>query len=323
VQSLRQVNPDIRKAFAPDDMKLVAARVVDKCDALDGAADGMVGDLRQCQKMFRAGDLKCAPGQNSSCLSAEQVTALERLFAGPKNSAGQQLYSDWPFDGGVGARNWRLWKLESTVAPWQNNPLIAIMGAGSLSYIFTTPPTKTEGTPPKLIDFLSAFDLDRDAPKIFATDGIFTESAMSFMTPPDVDDPKLAELKAKGHKLLVYHGQSDGVFSVNDTINWYEKLAANNGGDASAFARLFTVPGMNHCSMGPATDNFDSLGAMMDWVEKGKAPDRIIAKVNAGNAELPADWSKTRTRPLCPWPMIAKYKAGDKEQADSFACEAP
>jgi feruloyl esterase len=176
--------------------------------------------------------------------------------------------------------------------------------------------------------YLSHFDFDKDAPKIYA-EGTFTEhgkpvdykeSAWEFMTPPDADDPKLTELKQSGHKLILYHGQSDGVFSFNATTNWMDKLAANSGGDAGAFARLFAVPGMNHCASGPSTDNFDMLSAIVGWAENGKAPDRIVATVRADNEEVPADWSRERTRPLCPWPKVARYIGGDKEKAESFEC---
>jgi feruloyl esterase len=197
------------------------------------------------------------------------------------------------------------------------------MGAGSLSYIFTTPPTKTAGDSASLLTYLSKFNFDTDAPKIFATDATYKESAMDFMAPSDVANPTLADFKAKGRKLIVYHGMSDPVFSVNDTIQWYEKLSVNNGGDATAFARLFTIPGMTHCNSGPATDQFDMLTAMMSWVEAGQAPEQVIAAVNPTNPDLPADWSKSRTRPLCVWPQIAKYKEGDKEQAASFQCALP
>lgn len=323
VQSFQIADPDIRKSFSRDDMKLVAAKVVESCDALDGLKDGIVENVRQCQKTFKLSDLKCTGEKNATCLTANQITALERSMGGPKNSAGTQLYSDWPYDGGMGGGNWRLWKLESAVPPWKNYPLIGIMGAGSLSYIFTTPPTKTTGDPDALVNSLSKFNFDTDAPKIFATDATFKESAMDLMAPPDVADPKLAEFNAKGRKLIVYHGQSDPVFSVNDTIQWYEKLASNNGGDAGSFARLFVIPGMTHCSGGPATDQFDALSALMTWVEAGQAPDQIIASVSATSPEIPAEWSKTRTRPLCVWPKIAKYKDGDKEKAESFQCELP
>lgn len=322
VQSFQIADPDIRKAYSRDDMKLIGNKVVEKCDALDGVADGLVGDLRQCQSVFKLSDLQCSAEKTATCLTANQVTGLNRSMGGPKNSSGQQLYSDWSFDGGMGAGNWRFWKLEG-IPPWDNYPLIATLGAGSLSYIFTTPLTQTPGKPADLVKFLSNFNFDTDAPKIFAKDAQFTESAMDFMTPPDVANPKLARLKAKGHKLIVYHGQSDGVFSVNDTINWYELLSANNGGDASDFVRLFTVPGMNHCAGGPATDQFDMLSAITNWVENGIAPDNVLASVNPNNPELPADWKKTRTRPLCAYPKIAKYTSGDKELASSFTCQAP
>jgi feruloyl esterase len=247
-------------------------------------------------------------------------------MSGPTNSAGEQLYSDWPYEGGMSSGNWRFWKLESGVPPWDNYPLIATLGGGSLSYIFTTPPTETPGDPASLVAYLTEFDFDEDAPGIYATDDTFTESAMDFMAPPDVDDPMLTELQESGGKLLIYHGQSDGVFSVNNTINWYEALSENHDGDASDFARLFTVPGMNHCSGGPTTDQFDALSALMTWVEAGEAPDQIVASVDPANPEIPEGWSPTRTRPLCPWPEIAVFTGdaeSDIEAASSFSCELP
>jgi len=201
------------------------------------------------------------------------------------------------------------------------------MGAGSLAAIFTTPPTLTKGDPESLMAFLEHFDFDRDAPKIYAkgdfvVDGkpiAYKESAWAFMTPPDADDPKLESLRAAGHKILLYHGQSDGVFSFNSTAAWIEKLKSN-APEADSFARLFAVPGMNHCKSGPATDRFDALSALVAWAEKGQAPDTILATVSPDNKEVPADWSPTRTRPLCPWPKVARYVGGDKEKAESFAC---
>jgi hypothetical protein len=104
------------------------------------------------------------------------VNALKTSLAGPTNSKGEALYSDWPLDGGIGTGNWRAWKVESSVPPWNNYPIIATMGAASLNYIFSTPPVAVEGSNDKLIDALKAYDFDKDAPKIFARDGTFTES---------------------------------------------------------------------------------------------------------------------------------------------------
>jgi len=323
VQDFEKADPDLRKSFSREDMRLISAKVLDACDALDGVQDGMVGDLKLCQRRFRLADLACTGEKIASCLTPQQVAALARAFGGPRDSAGHQLYATWPFDAGMGSENWRFWKLESPIAPWEHLPLIAIMGAGSLSYVFTTPPTRTDGTPQALLKFLESFDFDKDAPKIYARDGTYTESAMEFMTPPDAADPRLAELDRAGHKLIVYHGQSDGVFSVDDTIDWYDRLDRNNAGKAASFARLYLVPGMNHCAGGPSTDKFDMLGAMVDWVENGRVPDAITATVSDKNLELPADWSRNRTRPLCAYPAIARYQGGDKEHADSFVCSGP
>jgi hypothetical protein len=88
-------------------------------------------------------------------------------------------------------------------------------------------------------------------------------------------------------------------------------------------ARLFAMPGITHCGGGIGVERFDALTALMDWVEKGVAPERITASVSPANREIPAGWSPTRSRPLCPWPRYAKYKGGDIEQADSFECATP
>lgn len=314
VQNFEAVNGDVRTAFAPADLQAVSDAVLAACDDLDGVADGMVYDLVGCQSVF---DLSAAG------LTAGQETALSNVMGGPKNSADEQLYSDWPYDAGIKNGDWTFWKLSSSIPPWDYYPLIATLGGGSLSYIFTTPPTQTPGTPADMVSYLSNFDFDVDAPKILATDATFMESAMTFMTPTDVANPTLAQFRAAGGKLLIYQGQSDPVFSANDIINWYEALTGNYNGDATGFARLFLVPGMGHCSSGCAADQLDALSALMDWVENGDAPDQLSAWVDPNNPELPAGWSPSRTRPLCVWPEIAVYVGGDTESADSFACQAP
>jgi Tannase and feruloyl esterase len=128
--------------------------------------------------------------------------------------------------------------------------------------------------------------------------------------------------------MLVYHGVSDQIFSVNDTEAWYKGVQAANKGDASNFARFFKVPGMGHCSGGPAADQFDMLDSLVKWVEQGNAPDKVIASVrgtgNLGgvNTDLPAAWSATRTRPLCAFPKVARYSGtGSLEAEASFSCQ--
>ena len=169
--------------------------------------------------------------------------------------------------------------------------------------IFTTPPTKIEGKPAALLKFQAEFDLDKDAQKILATSGPFTESALDFMSPPDRDDPKLAEFKQAGGRMIIFHGHSDGPlpFRFNATIDWYEKLAKNNQGDATSFVRFYPIPGMAHCSGRPATDRIELFAALVDWVEKGKATDTPIASARADNTELPPSWSEKSRPPLCNW----------------------
>jgi hypothetical protein len=321
IQSFAPVSSDLSGVFSRSDLKLVADAVRAQCDRLDGAADGMIEDLAACQKTFDLDRLACRAGRSEACLQPKQVAALERSFEGPHDKSGKLLYASWWYDAGLGARDWRGWKLESAIPGLGGLPLIATLGAGSLAQIFMTPPVRVEGTPASLLDFLRGFDFDRDAPKIFATTKQYSVSAMDFMAPTDWRAPKLAALQAAGGKVIVYHGGSDGAFSIKATIDWYDKLRADNGGDVSGFARFYAVPGMSHCSGGPTTDRFDLFGALVDWVEHGKAPGAVTASVRRDNPELPPDWSKTRTRPLCDWPKVARYKGGDLESAASFRCE--
>jgi pimeloyl-ACP methyl ester carboxylesterase len=308
--------PIISQAFSPADMSLVASKVLEKCDALDGVADGMVNNAPACKAAFKLSELTCTGEKTAACLSAAQVSSLQKVFAGPRNSQGDALYADWPFDAGVGAFGWRIWKMGTAPAATPNS-IIATMGGASLPYIFSTPPTALSGAGTTVIDYLLGYNFDTDARQVSASSGVYTQSPMAFMTPPNPTD--LSAFKKRGGKMIVVHGNSDPVFSVNDTIRWYGELNAAQRGDAASFARLFTVPGMAHCSGGPSTDNYDALGSLVNWVEKGVAPDRIEASARAANADAKA-WP-TRTRPLCAHPKMAKYKgSGDVELSSSFVC---
>ncbi|WP_293867509.1 tannase/feruloyl esterase family alpha/beta hydrolase [uncultured Alsobacter sp.] len=323
VQAFTKVDPDIRKSITRDDAQLISRRITETCDGLDGATDGITANVKACQAAFRFDSLACKAGETQGCLAPTKVEALKTIFAGPKNSKGETLYADWPADGGVGLGNWRFWKVESTIPGWNNYPTISTMGAASLALVFSTPPVKIEGNNEALMAFLRGFDFDRDAPAITAKGGAFAESSMDFMTPPDVDNPTLSGFAAAGRKMVIFHGQSDPVFSFNSTVRWYEALDRNVGGKAADMTRIFGLPGITHCGGGPGLEKFDALGALVDWVEKGKAPDRIVASVNPSNKEIPAGWSPGRTRPLCPWPTYARYKGGDVESEASFECAKP
>jgi hypothetical protein len=171
-------------------------------------------------------------------------------------------------------------------------------------------------------------NIDEAYGAIFATNAAFSESADTQITPPGKFSPEnLAALKNRGAKMLLYHGVSDAIFSHNDTVAWWERVNDAQNGKAADFARYFPVPGMAHCSAGAATDQFDALTPLVNWVEKGQAPASISASVrgagNAGgiNAELPKDWAANRSRPLCPYPQVATYKgSGSLDEAASFSC---
>lgn len=319
VQAFHAINGDIRTAFAPEDLQLVADAILDACDALDGLEDGIIADMHGCQAAFDISVLACEAESDGNCLSEMQIEALAKIHAGPANSAGEQLYSEWAWDRGLASGDWRFWKLESPIPPWDNLPLIAVMGSSSLATIFSNPPFEVDGDPASLQQFLLDYDFDDDAPRIDATDDVFAESPMEFMTPTDSDDPEMAGFRDAGGKMIVYHGISDPVFSVLDTINWYEMLDANNGGSAGEFVRLYTVPGMGHGPGSPAADKFDAFTALVEWVENGTAPQHLVATATPDNQYVPELIGVTRK--LCPYPQVARYTGGAEDSHESFTCE--
>ncbi|MBM4268814.1 MAG: tannase/feruloyl esterase family alpha/beta hydrolase [Deltaproteobacteria bacterium] len=297
--------PDLGSTFSDDDLRLLERGILDACDDRDGLADGIVYDFFACT--FDPGALECAGAKTPDCLTAGQVSALRKIFGGPRSSRGEALYSDFPWDAGLTSPlAFRSWILGT---PGTGGALNASLGAGALTYIFVTPPPATDDP----LAYVLGFDFDVDAPKIFATSGEFSESSVSFMT---ADSTSRDAFREHGGKLLIYHGASDAVFSVNDTIRWWEALDAEEGGSAASFVRLFSVPGMGHCgSGGISTDRFDAFPALVDWVERGIAPDRIEATATAASP-----WPG-RTRPLCPHPQQPRYRgSGSIESADSFDC---
>jgi len=316
--------PDLATAVTPADLDLLARAVLARCDALDGLADGLVADLSACQAAFRIErDLPVCPAGAAAtpgnCLSSAQQAVLARVFGGPRDAAGRPVYAGLPWDAGVRGRDWATWKLVNSVGP---------RDAVALAFVFSTPPaspTLVSGQGTTLLDHALGFDLARDLPRINVTDARYTESALQFMTPPD---PLMRAFVARGGKLLVVHGSADPVFSALDTVRWHADFRAAHGAAADRHARLFLVPGMNHSRGGPAADQMDLVDALVRWVEQGQAPDTVEARARGPgspvpNPELPADWSPSRTRLLCPHPQVARYTGrGDPEQAASFACAA-
>lgn len=318
--------PDVKSAISPAQWALLGRSVVARCDALDGAHDGMVLDTAACQAAF---DIQrdvpsCAPDaaasdESAACLSVAQKEVLTRVFAGAHTGSGQRIYSPFYWDAGVGAPGYASWHFSYST---QRDP-------GALAFIFNTPPVvEADWRATTGLKAALSTDLDAALRRIFATTETFTQSAWDFMTPPEPAAGQLPmqALHAHGGKVLVYHGVADPVFSAKTSVDWFERVQAAyaaQGMDAGAdLARLYLVPGMNHCSGGPATDTFDALGALVAWVEEGRAPEAIVATARGTdarvpNADVPAEWH-ARSRVLCPWPKVPRLLEVAQHSADNL-----
>jgi len=259
--------------LSDSDKKTVIDGILNQCDASDGAKDGIVFNTK-CR--FDPKLLVCKGPKADSCLTASQAAALEKGFTGPKDSKGRQVYAGFPFDTGIAATQ--------GIAGHLNGGLNPVGGP------FTA----------------ASMDVDARAERaLSASDMVSMTSAWT----------NLNTFSSHGGKLLFYHGVSDPWFSANDTIDYYERMTAANGGAAPVnnWSRLYLAPGMGHCQGGAATlDSFDLLSAVVDWVEKGTAPDAVTATGRA----FPG-----RSRPMCAYPNFAHYKgSGDAEDAKNFEC---
>jgi hypothetical protein len=306
----------LETAFTPAERAMVSKAVVNSCDTLDGVADGMVQDTRACQSKFNLmRDVPtCSGARDGGCLTQAQKQVVASIFKGATLANGERFYAGFPYDAGHGTAGVAFWEFNASLN----------LDSGAVGMIFKTPPVSAAGFNGPA--FTLGSNIDSLVAQINATDATYTESGMSFMTPPNATD--LSAVRRRGGKILAYHGVSDAIFSVEDTEAWYRGVQRKTAGNAASFARLYNVPGMGHCAGGPATDQADFITPLVAWVEQGVAPQAIVAQArgagNAGgvNTDLPAAWSAARTRPLCPYPSVARYGGqGDVEAAGSFWCE--
>ncbi|NRF71971.1 tannase/feruloyl esterase family alpha/beta hydrolase [Aquincola sp. S2] len=281
----------LSRAFSDSDLKLVADGVLAKCDALDGARDGLIENYGACSYDVKA--LQCTGAKQDSCLSEAQVGAFTRVMQGPRNSKGEQLYPPYPWDTGIAG--WRGNQLGTSTTAVPNS---AKYTNQSIRLVFMTPPAPD-------FDYMK-FDFDRDPPSMQASAAFTTTSGTNY-----------EGFKARGGKTIVYTGISDSLVNPAGVNRWYRNLVAANGGleATQRFARFFNVPGMEHCSGGRALDRFDPVTALYDWVEKGVAPTTLLAT----GSSFPG-----RARPVCAYPLIARYTgSGSVDDAANFRCEAP
>ncbi len=288
--------PILSQALTDDDLGLVRRSILEACDADDGIEDGLVSNPGACT--WDPAELACN-GTDGACLTDDKVAALQAVAAPPRNSAGEALYTDWPWDPGIGhpANDWRIWRLGTSPTAEANAIHITLM-QDALRWEFFTPPDP---------DFsMLDFDFDTDPARMEEFAAIYNHNR----------DASIDAYKANGGKFMIVHGMADPIFSPSESIDYYQRLQAAHPDDHADFSRLYLVPGMAHCQGGAATDRFDGLGQMVSWVEQDQAPAEIIAH---GSRVFP-----DRSRPLCPYPSYAQYTGeGDPEDASNFVCATP
>ncbi|MBL4640009.1 MAG: tannase/feruloyl esterase family alpha/beta hydrolase [Kordiimonadaceae bacterium] len=270
------------------DTMIIHRGVIAACDALDGVTDGIIDDPSVC--VFEPTSLLCKAGENKECLSAEQVTAAEKFYTKPQNDKGETIY---PYALAYGSEyDW-----QGFHAPRKaGDPSFAATIASSfLRYMaFDKDPGPT-------FDWL-AFDPVAGAHKLEAMKHIW-----------DATDPDLRAFKNFGGKMIVLHGLGDGAVNAQMTIDWYESVK-DFMGDPASFARLYTIPGSKHGgSPGDGPNVNESMQALINWVEKGTAPEELIFRLEDDDGKV------SRTRPAYPYPAITKYKgSGSIDKAENF-----
>jgi feruloyl esterase len=295
-------------SYIPASKLPALARAVNAaCDAQDGVTDGVLNDPRQCK--FDPAALLCKAEDTNECLTASQITTLKKLYEGPRDAKGDLIFPGYLPGAEEGDGGWGLWITGQ--APGKS--LLFAFGTGFFSnMVYEKSDWDYKST--KVDDGLKA--AERKTAKIL-----------------NATNPDLSAFKARGAKLILYHGWNDAAISALNTINYYNAVESKMGQkEADAFSRLYMVPGLQHCGGGPGANSFGQFGqgapdpqhnmevALEQWVEKGIAPSAIVATKFVDDD--PSKGVKF-TRPLCPYPQIAKFKGtGDPNDAANFVCAA-
>lgn len=277
------VHRDPASYIPPEKYPLIHNAALAACDALDGVKDGLIENPPACH--FDPAVLECKGSDGPMCLTAPQVEAAKKIYAGASNPrTGEQIFP------GMEPGSELSWARLAGPQPIS-------LATDTFKYaIFQNPDW----------NYLS-LNFDSDIARADKVDGGVNNAI----------DPNLAPFFSHG-KLLMYHGWSDQQIPPRGTINYYTSVVKAVGRqEADQSMRLFMVPGMGHCGGGDGPNSFDMLSAMEQWVEAGKPPERILAShLTQGTAD--------RTRPLCPYPQVAKYKgSGSIDDASNFTCQLP
>jgi hypothetical protein len=285
-------------------LNLVAERVMATCDEVDGLKDGLIDDPRKCTFDPARDVPACRDGGDApNCLTPGQAATLRKIYGGPTTSSGRALFPGYmvgseaivPGPNGAAASGWT----NMIVAAQPNaKPADFTLAEGVLRYLVLEPPQPQYDT--------LTLDFDRD-----------TALVERWSKLADATDADLSKFRRGGGKLIMTYGWADQILQPLMGVRYYDAVVAKNGSKTPDFARLFMVPGMTHCGGGVGPDRNDAVTAVIDWVEKNKAPAALIAsKVSNGTV--------VRTRPLCPYPQVARYSGhGSIDEAANFTCVAP
>jgi feruloyl esterase len=271
----------------PAKLALLNRAVLAACDAIDGVTDGLLTDPRQCQ--FDPRTLLCRSADRDDCLTARQIDAVKTGYAPARRTTGELIFPGLVPGGETG------WAMLTGAKPAPGS-----IDVGMFRFVAHQDPAWDWRT----------FDLDRDSSLIGKKAGFI-----------DAVNPDLSTFRARGGKLLIYHGWndggSDGAISPLNTVNYYESVLGRMGSPQQDWLRLFMVPGMAHCGGGPGPNQVNWMAALERWRESGIAPDRLIAsRVSDNHVNM--------TRPICSYPAVAKYNGmGSTNDAANFVCKAP
>ena len=285
----------------------ITAAVLSACDAQDGVKDGVLNDPPKCH--FDPSVLRCKGEESQTCLTALQIDSLRALYAGGHDTHGKLIFPGFMPGGEAGSNAWNAWIVGSGPGA----------GAGA-NY---------------MDNYFRYMVFSNPAWNPLTADVEVAEKKADETTAKELNavDPDLRRFQARGGKLMVYHGWSDPAISPLNAVSYYESVQAKMGKDSTnSFMRLYMIPGMGHCIGGPGATFFGQLGtatpkgstnpgiytALEQWVEKGIAPNEVIA---AKSLDDNTGKSPQVTRPLCPYPQVAHYNGtSDPNDYRSFSC---
>jgi feruloyl esterase len=302
--------PDGKPILSQAKVKHLQEAVYAACGEKSGVQASVIPDPRACR--FEPSTLQCPAGGGAECLTPAEVTAAEKIYSGPASAGGKQLYSGGAPKGSE--PYWPRWVTGAGAGP-------ATMTAFAQDFYRYMAFNPAAGP---TFD-LSQVDLDKDSPRLAYTASIINAATFNPAT-GQIDFGDMTAFKQAGGKLIIYHGWADSVVIPQFTVDFYEALAKRSGGNAATqeFARLFMVPGMDHCGIrtngpGIADTGIDPLTALEQWVEQGKAPTELIATKTAATGGQTL-WR----RPVCAYPKVARYNgAGDATDPANFTCAEP